>query len=201
MAKFREKPFYWYPFSGNRRIKYRRPKFKDLIDSKNNKIIELIEMLHETLIKKESSFIDTGHLYIYNHDYKSLLIDYPDCGPLIEFYFHRFAPLLHVCITNLEADSKIDFIKQRKHYLLTITDDLLSYYEYYENDSPHINWLEGIYSDGRRVYQLRINNVSLICLRSGNKFLSMNAFLNDIDKCFNIDKLQYIIEKILFNDI
>ena len=106
-------------------------------------------------------------------------------------------------LSSLSSDSisKIDFIKQRKHYLLTITDDLLSYYEYYENDSPHINWLEGIHSDGRRVYQLRINNVSLTCLRSGNKFLSMNEFLNDIDKCFNINKLQYIIEKILFNNI
>jgi hypothetical protein len=192
MKKSTKNIFYWYPYSPRHRIKYRRPSFKECKNNENPDMINMIVRLHEILINMKDTIIDTDSLYIYNHDFKSLLIDCPDCGPLIEFYFHRYAPLFHACITNIKAKTIKEYNKKKRHYLLTITKDLL---HYYEDDISNISWLEIIHGDGRRRYDLKINNKPRVCLRSENKFLSMSDFLTDLNKCYDIEKFKLVVEK------
>ena len=205
MNNNKSKPFRWsipgyIPTEDGKVLKFCLPDFSKLSKIEGCKNIDLIETLYMGFLNREklvNSEINDLHI-TYSNIMKSLLIDDPNCGPLIEFYFHQYAPILHSCITDINVKNRRQYELNRKHYLLTSTDEVNKELNSKKNNAIALKY---IHKDGRRNYHLKINDFDFECKMTKKKFYSIKQFTNDINNRYKLDLLQKYIEKFAFMDL
>jgi len=198
MNKIKSKPFRWsipgyIPTENGKVLKFVLPDFSKRSQMEDFKDIDLVEILYIGLLNRKDSLSDP--LFSYDHTMKSLLIDDPDCGPLIEFYFHNYAPILHSCITDIDIKKRRQYETSRRHYLLTSTDEVNKEFNSKNNNATPLMY---IHKDGRRNYRLKINDFDFECKITKQKFYSFKQFLIDINKRYKLNLLRNNIDKFAY---